>query len=462
MGLFNINFTISKEDAEIIAEVIEEKYSPTIRGIFYEETKKFFGEGEYVQLFDIVETIGGKVGKIATDVADEFGNSANHKKFDGGSFQGIHGNINEVKEKVEKLANVPETLQTLTNKVTALEKLPADLETLKTDVGTIKNFSADFETLKTDVAEIKDFKNILQSLQGDIAEIKKFATDLQTLKNDNAILKNNLDTANRNTAEILRLFNESIKQQQEQVTALTGEVEKIKAEKTQLEGKISMLENNLQSKETDLNKKTTELEQAQADLKKTKEDLTQAEKTAETLRTKLSGEKLTAEKNSKALDAWRNKTNIYAPIRDALKNCPTFAPIVEKYHLADDDSEVALFTFAQVLGFTESFSYEVYQIAVNHKKNNQQLMTQDEIAVYAALNKAYRTIWSVDFDIFVTPAGKSVTEPFVQENFDKKLAVNLKDPRNRDVSKINGIYVPMLRNKSGEYSQSAYVDAANR
>ena len=89
-------------------------------------------------------------------------------------------------------------------------------------------------------------------------------------------------------------------------------------------------------------------------------------------------------------------------------------------------------------------------------------MSKEELAVYEALNKCYRRIWNINFDVFVTPGErKPIGEEIYKIFFSKDDAIVLRDPRNRSMKYTKGIYVPLLLNREEKMYKQAYVEAVN-
>lgn len=158
--------------------------------------------------------------------------------------------------------------------------------------------------------------------------------------------------------------------------------------------------------------------------------------------------------------AWEDMTGIYKPVLESLRNCGTFAALLEENQIGGD-SPVELFKIAVLIGKNIDFAKAVGERAQKVKKENGEPMNQSEIAVYKALNECYRSIWNIDFDIFVLPGGKAVTEEFTKIPFNKSEVVDMKDPRNKSSRYTQEIYVPLLKAQSGNVYSLAQVKAGN-
>ncbi len=166
-------------------------------------------------------------------------------------------------------------------------------------------------------------------------------------------------------------------------------------------------------------------------------------------------EKKNKEKAEEKVEKWTSSANIYEPVRTAITKCAIFRPIVEKYDL-DDMSDTGLLVYAQAIGKTDSFAFEIYNTALENKKQTKEYMTYDEAEVYDALNKVY------GYDVFALPGGQNITENFNRTYFDASTSIYLHSPREKGLPYTTGIYVPILMNKDGRVSNKAYVDASNR
>lgn len=370
---------------------------------------------------------------------------------------------NVLQEKLEEnFNNVHKNIDNLRNVTTErINDLQGKVEELQIKIAVVEN-------------ELKNTNKIIEQRNNE---------DIQKLQNELDDALKDLDTAdkeiNSKNAELTQTKTEfaNVKQNLEsQISQLNGELsnahneinfkntELIQAKteftnvKQNLENQIAQLNDELANARNEFNSKNYELEQTKKDFANVEQDLksqiSQLNGKVETLEENLSS---TGEK----LKAWTNSADVYAPVRDAITKCPTFSSIVETYGL-DDMSDEGLLKYAQTIGTTENFAYEIYQTASETKKQNKEFMTPEEVAVYDALNRVYRQNWNIEHDIFALPGEQPITGGFQKTNFDSSNSIYLAEPRNKSLPYATGIYVPILKDKEGGVKQKAYVDAGNR
>ena len=258
-------------------------------------------------------------------------------------------------------------------------------------------------------------------------------------------VEKNISALSADVGKILKIYEDeilSLKKSAEVVPGLKLQIETQQKEISTLTADLNNAQNEKNSLEKSLYEKENELKTAQENFQRAQEESADAKK---------------------SLQTWEEAAEIYKPVRTALNNCETFQKFVESRGL-NDNSDAGLFIFVQELGKTIDFVNDIYQVAVDLKKNqgnNAQPMTAEETAVYDALNKAYRKIWNIDFDIFTTPGNrKNISEPFEKTAFSNE-AINLKDPRNKSLKYTTKIYVPMLLSREGRMYKPAFVEAGN-
>lgn len=258
-------------------------------------------------------------------------------------------------------------------------------------------------------------------------------------------VEKNISALSADVGKILKIYEDeilSLKKSAEVVPGLKLQIETQQKEISTLTADLNNAQNEKNSLEKSLYEKENELKTAQENFQRAQEESADAKK---------------------SLQTWEEAAEIYKPVRTALNNCETFQKFVEERGL-NDNSDAGLFIFVQELGKTIDFVNDIYQVAVDLKKNqgnNAQPMTAEETAVYDALNKAYRKIWNIDFDIFTTPGNrKNISEPFEKTAFSNE-AINLKDPRNKSLKYTTKIYVPMLLSREGRMYKPAFVEAGN-
>ena len=317
-----------------------------------------------------------------------------------------------------------------------IEKVSGKLDEVKEAVSA-NNIGGDIQTLKQDVTDIKS--GINDGVQVEIGAVK------DTLANRFNAVDAKLSTLNDN-------FNELFGERNAELERLRGEAAQVEnlrttvADKNEELGKLQGVLQSLKEKSDELSKELTEMDGK----------LTAAQ------------DELNAERNSSAADKealkmWREAVACYAPVRDAMKNCALFGKLLVERGL-NDDTDKGLFAFVQELGKTIDFLRDVHQTALDDKKAQSvpALMSKEELAVYEALNSCYRRIWNIDFDVFVTPGErKPVGVEIYKIPFNKDDAIVLKDPRNRSMKYVKGLYVPLLLNRECKMNKQAYVEAVN-
>lgn len=394
-------------------------------------------------------------------------------KNDNGSIQSVHNNIDELRNvRLKALQDSINQLQNNQNYFNQeLQKLQAALSNLEKPDGVLEKISGTvvslFKSNKYDVQRLqKENSEISGELNNKKSELGEIQTELVNLRNFS-------------NTEITRLQNE--------IKKLSGELNSKKSElgetqtelsnlRTNSNAEISRLQNEIEKLSGELDNKKSELERTQQELSEknsklndTQSELSTARNHLDSLNSKLNSTEAelqnaltTSQETAKKLGAWKNSADIYSPVRDAILKCPTFSSIVEKYGL-NDTSETGLLIYAQAMGkINEDFVFEIWTAAVESKKRSREFMTPEESEVYSALNKVYRQIWNIDFDIFTLPGGQSLAETFQPTNFDSNVSIYLAMPRNKDLPYTTGIYVPILMNRENKQAQKSYVEAGNR
>lgn len=299
------------------------------------------------------------------------------------------------------------------------------------------NVSDEIQALKQNVANIE--LGINDGVQSEIGAVKN-------------TLDNRFDAVDGKLATLTENFNRLFNEQE-------TEMNRLRADAAQVEN----LRTTLAEKEHDFNELNAEFKSLQEKYGNLSNEFTDMDGKFTAAQDELKIERQNSSAAQNALQMWRDAVADYAPVRDAMKNCDTFGKLLEERGL-NDETDVGLFAFVQELGKTIDFLRDVHQMALDAKKSQAvpALMTADELAVYEALNKCYRRIWNIDFDVFVTPGErKPVGDIFYKIPFNKDDAIVLKDLRNKSLKLVKGIYVPLLLNREGKMYKQAYVDAVN-
>ena len=402
---------------ELIAKVVED----TVRNILRDELNKFFEE---------------------------------RFKNDNGSIQSVHNNIDNLRDVGVK--NLQSSVNQLKDNYgsfrNSIDTQQGKLSSLERTVNQIQRdlngFYGEFSNIKNKISDLERPSGILDSLRNGVGKLlNSNEQEVKHLENELGTLRQNYSNKVNECNDIINRANIAIEQLKANNTAINKELDAKKNELANAKDTISKKISELERTNAELNQALTQVANLNKDLTTTKNQLTKARES----------EKETGEK----LKAWTSTTDIYAIVRDAITKCSTFSKIVEDYKL-NDMSDSGLMTYAQVLGKTQEFIVKIGETAVEVKKNNREFMTNDEVQVYDALNKAYRQIWNIDHDIFNLPGGQSVTANFQKTNFDSTLSICLTDMRNKSFSYTTGIYIPIVRNKDNQILQKSYVDASNR
>ena len=374
----------------------------------------------------IDDNLNGKI----SDIPDDLGQK----------FQDIHANIdNRRKELGEEISAVSKNLDgkfaSVETKISGLEGKVA---------GIPENLSGKFDSVETRISGLEGkVDGIPENLSGKFTGVENRISGLE----------GKVDGVSQNISVV-----------NDNIIKLGGVVDEILRIQREVQAKLAETEAQLSAKQNEINRLTGEVSEAKAKIGSLNNQIDEKIKAANSLRHSL--DTAYSERNSaeKSLSVWKDAVEIYVPVREALRNCETFRNLLEQRGLTDD-SEIGLFTFVQELGKTMDFLGQIHTVAVDAKKQqgaNPQLMTYDEAEVYRALNRCYRKIWNVDFDVFTTPGSrKSLDAPFEKTEFNKDEAFYMKDMRNKSLRYTINLYVPLLLNREGKPSKMAYVDASN-
>ena len=326
---------------------------------------------------------------------------------------------------------------------------------------TVNDIRDDIGKVSEKLDEVKAAVNA-NNVGGEIQNLKQGVTDIKSGISDgvqseinavNSTLTSRFDTVDNQLATLTANVDKLVGDQ-------ATEIEKLRAEAA----KVEILDKTVAEKENRINELNTELTSAKEKYSRLSEELQAMDGKVTAAQDALKVERQIFAADKDALQKWRDAVINYAPVRDAMIRCSTFKEFLEKRNLTDG-TEIGLFAFVQELGKTMDFLRDVHQTVLDAKKSqlpNATVMTAEELAVYAALNECYRHIWNIDFDVFVTPGErKSISGDFYKCPFNKDDAIVLKDPRQRSLKLVKGIYVPLLLNREGKMYKQSYVEASN-
>lgn len=357
---------------------------------------------------------------------------------------------------------------------------------LKNIYKTVSRTSKKIDKVKSSVGENIDSK--VQEINNMLTETKQELNGkLQTIQDDIAGVKTTVDGCCGAMSEKFNAMDTRFNgvdgrfnAVDTQLSTLTENVRELLVNQT---NKLTELNNEIGTLKKDITEKNRELDalhEKSADLAKQLDDEKRAHLTAETdcksriqqfeqeqVTLKNTVERLTDGLTvaEKALQDWQDAVSYYGKVRATMRNCATFKNLLEKRGL-NDDTDIGLIAFVRELGKTVDFLKAVHQAALDFKNaqkdqgQDPELMRDDEIEVYEALNECYRHIWGIKFNVFTTPVTrKPLGESFDKIDFDIAEAFNLKDPNRKDLPYIKGIYVPLLLSEEGHVLVQSYVKA---
>ncbi len=354
----------------------------------------------------------------------------------------IFGSIGTLIDKIKEL--VVEYLNGIAGQFNeTIDLIRKDIETVSSKLDDVKsvveknNLNGEISKLNEGIGKIE--WGINDGVQGELGSVK------ETVENRFNVVDENLRFLAANVSQLVGERATEL----ESLRSQAAQVEVLRQALTEKENAIHELEVKFNSLKEKSDSMASELEQMDGKLTGAQDKL------------KVEVENSAATKES--LQMWRDAVADYVPVRDAMRNCDTFKKLLEERGL-NDETDKGLFAFVQELGKTIDFLRDVYNTALVAKKMqpNPAVMTSEERAVYEALNKCYRRIWNIDFDVFATPGErKSIGSDFYKIPFNKDDAVVLKDVRNKSLKFVKEIYVPLLLSREGRMYKQAYVEAVN-
>ena len=247
-------------------------------------------------------------------------------------------------------------------------------------------------------------------------------------------------------AELQRERDQKITAEQQRSRDLMSEIEEIKRDRDQ---KIAAVERDRDQKIAAVER---ERDQKIADEQQRRRELEQKFNQLEQKFNQLEA----------ANEAWNDLVRIYRPVLESMQQCPTFKSMLEENQIGTQAITPGnLFGIATLIGNSVDFAKEVHNYALKVKQTTNEPITPAEIEVYKALNDCYRRLWNIDFDVFIMPGGKSVSEPFVKIPFNKNEVVYMKNPREKTSKYTQAVYVPILKAQNGNIHTLAQVQAGN-
>lgn len=316
---------------------------------------------------------------------------------------------NKLNEAYEKIAFQQNILTTINNAVFGED-------------GEVRKFKKYFEKIEGIAATKDDFNKLDQTFAGSIGDL---SIELLGVKDE--------ITNQQNYLQELRDGMKKIQQWQVDFAKNQGEVDKLKEQISNLEKDVKTIENE----KIGLDKANIELKNNIDALKNEKEKL------------------------QIKFNIWEEREKNYIPVKEALQNCVIFSDFMEERGLCSISDCFPLMLaigddlkFAQALHKAAKDSWKAKSRQTIEESNG---MTVDEQQVYIALNQCYKSILSIDFDIFALPGGKTIGAPCTDIKFDAKESLNMVDTTKKSYRSVEVVYVPVLRKKDHTVMEYAQV-----
>lgn len=384
--------------------------------------------------------------------------------------------VNEVQKTVNNLFNQMNTLsdslgKLISEKNNADRDLLAENERLKGEVNLLnqqvnenKSLLKDLKDNILNLSESKD--RIQESLNNANAKISANENEIQKLNNDLkvSILQNNRDQ------ETIRSLKDSLLQRESSLEEKKEIISEKNSSISSLENKISGLEDTV----ADFREKLmVEKDGREADKKKYEAEIANLRKEIEHINAEnnLKISKLTTELEevSSIKDQLNSRVNSidssfdgYKPLLSSLRNCPTFSSILSANGITGNDDVGDLSNLSRLVGNNNiSFADLIYSTALDNKKASKEYMTNEEAEVYAAVNKCYREVCNIDYDLFINPGEQKVNSPYEKVKFNKMEVDNMLDPRKNVLKFSKRIFVPMMKSLTGVLRAKGQVEASN-
>lgn len=348
-----------------------------------------------------------------------------------------------------------------------------DLEVVKLKLGKIRDILTGER--KKGEAQAEELKEVRQELDAARQESDAVKRELDAARQDLDVARQESDAvrqeseSSRQEAESLRQeLNEAGQELKEARRELSGEKEEVQKIRGELENtgrKLEALEKELadekrkretQSAEAarikeELDSRKEEL-QAQTQLREdTQKALREAESSLQTEREASGCVRRQLDNYESRFGSWEDITKDYRDIMGRMYRCTSLKGIVLKFALEADAEEADtldnMVKFIGVIGTGSSFAQEVYNAMRSYKKTELQFLTEEERAFIAELNRYYRKVLHVEFDVLDIPEGGKF-ESSAMQDIDRPTA---------PYRNVAGVYVPGLREDGKTYRQKAIV-----
>lgn len=383
--------------------------------------------------------------------------------------------VNEMQNTVNNLSDQMNTLsdslgKLISEKNNADRDLLAENERLKGEVNLLNQqvdaYESSLKELKDNILNLSESKDRIQeSLNDANAKISANGNEIQKLNNDLkvSISQNNSDKETIHKLEVSLLKSESSLEEKNEI------ISEKNSSISSLEDKISGLEDTVANFKEKLK---IERDGREADRKKYEDEIANLRKEIEHINAEnnLKISKLTTELEevSSIKDQLNSRVNSidssfdgYKPLLSSLRNCPTFSSILSANGITGNDDVSDLSNLSRLVGNTINFADIIYSTALESKKGSKEYMTNEEAEVYAAVNKCYKKVCNIDYDLFVNPGEQCVTSPYEKVKFNKMEVDNMLDPRKNVLKFSKKIFVPMMKSLTGVLRAKGQVEASN-
>lgn len=424
--------------------------------------------------------------------------------------------LNRMEEAVNRVGSIDTSIRLMTGKLEALLAFRDNLFNTENGVnyvqGKIDDLSTDMNTLSQHLSALLSEKNnadreLLEKnnrLNGEVdllkqkidmyeSSLKKLGDDIDNLNIDKDRIQNSLNTAN-----------ETIRVNEGKIQSLSDELNSSKAQNNRDRDSINDLKVSLFKNNSELEEKNKIISDGNLKIGNLKDKISKLEGTVIELKEKLMLEKDGREADEKKYEAEiehlhneiayikaENDLKIsslitelkevssikeqlssrvnsidssfddYKPLLSALRNCPTFSNILSANDIVGNDDVSDLSNLSRLVGNTINFADLIYSTALESKKDSKEYMTNEEAEVYAAVNKCYKKVCNIDYDLFVNPGEQCVTSPYEKVKFNKMEVDNMLDPRKNVLKFSKKIFVPMMKSLTGVLRAKGQVEASN-
>lgn len=368
--------------------------------------------------------------------------------------------INNIKKTVDELKRtteiIKENLDNSAKQSPEIDSLREENERLTEELdGLKKEYEKAKEKAKEDNESLTQEK---QSLTNDLGnEKKRFEEEQKNHENEIKRLKNEKDE------EMCELLKRIWK-------AITGKDDNDKVTKEELEQKINELKGNIESKETQISdlKDTVKDKETQISELNNKND--SLEKAVKKMKLEISDLKGTVEKRDSEISELNGIVSDYekceieytdaiTPFLDIfrlMQKCPSMQSVIEEQFDLPMEGQLSI---SQQIQFANCFSDKtycaglVYESMKQYKKEHDEPITDNELALVNTLNEYYKNLFGIEEDILDCLSIEGGTE------FNAGKMKLITDPNNTWLSRVNYLCVPALRNQDSlsEFAQKALI-----